>query len=85
LAEVKGNNTTLQTFHAKTLNDIKANEKMKSNHPAVVGYHIREGNNIPVYDTQSAQWMKPVWEILDEYFTSTEFSNNFSCYTICTV
>ena len=45
--------------------EVKGDNK-KSNHLAVVEYHNREGNNIPVYDTQSVQWMKPVWEILEE-------------------
>ena len=45
--------------------EVKGNNK-KSNHLAVVEYHNREERNIPVYDTQSAQWMKPVWEILEE-------------------
>ena len=39
---------------------------IQPNHPAVVEFHNREENNIPVYDTQSAQWMKPVWEILED-------------------
>ena len=66
LKYIKGDNTTLKAFYAKMLHDIEANEKKKLNHLAVVEYHNREGDNIPVYDTQSAQWMKPVWEILEE-------------------
>ena len=54
------------------LGDIENNEKKKTNalekpnHYAIVEFHSREGNNIPVYDTQSAQWMKLVWEMLEE-------------------
>ena len=65
-AEIKVDNTTLQAFYDKMLDDIENNEKKKSNalekpnHYAIVEFYSREGNNIPVYDTQSAQWMKLV-------------------------
>ena len=65
-AEIKVDSTTHRAFYDKMLDDIENNEKKKSNalekpnHHAIVEFHSRKGNNIPVYDTQSAQWMKLV-------------------------
>ena len=37
----------------------------QATHPAVLEFQSRQQENINVYDIQSAQWMKPVWEILE--------------------